>query len=177
LISNYLCNGKELQDESLVGVNLDWYDYGARFYDPQIGRWHVVDPLAEKICNFSFYSYGQNNPLGNIDVGGGFLFNDASNYPELSRLLQNIHKVLDDPKTMKGLQKFSGLDPEIIRPAISEVKLEKSAAILSRKINRTLGNRGFFLFVSSLMPDHGVTICTENSNNLNGVNVLKYFIV
>jgi hypothetical protein len=71
--------------------------------------------MAEKFYDYASYSYGQNNPIGNIDVGGRFVFKDASKYPELSRLLQNIHKVLDNSSIMNGLQKFSGLDPQIIR--------------------------------------------------------------
>jgi RHS repeat-associated protein len=68
-----LYNGKELQDDELAGVSLDWYDYGARFYDPQLGRWHVLDPLAADYDNLSPYGYCAGNPIKYIDVNGEFI--------------------------------------------------------------------------------------------------------
>ncbi|MCK9449977.1 MAG: RHS repeat-associated core domain-containing protein [Bacteroidales bacterium] len=65
-----LYNGKELQDDQLAGMSLDWYDYGARFYDPQIGRWHVVDPIAHERSWVSPYNFVQNNPINRIDRTG-----------------------------------------------------------------------------------------------------------
>ncbi len=59
-------NGKE---EQTTG-DLDYLDYGARMYDPTIGRWFNIDPLAEKYYTFSTYNYAVNNPINAIDIDG-----------------------------------------------------------------------------------------------------------
>lgn len=62
----YGYNGKEEQDE----LGLGWIDYQARNYDPALGRWMNMDPLAEKYNPISPYSYVGNNPINMIDPDG-----------------------------------------------------------------------------------------------------------
>jgi RHS repeat-associated protein len=66
--NKYLYNGKELLDDQNLGL----YDYGARYYDPVIGRWTSPDPLASEREWVSPYNFVQNNPMSRIDPDGMF---------------------------------------------------------------------------------------------------------
>lgn len=62
--NKYKYSNKEYQ------ADLTEYDYGARFYDPVIGRWDIIDPLANKNNRFSPYAYVGNNPIRMTDPDG-----------------------------------------------------------------------------------------------------------
>jgi len=71
---------KELQDE----LGLNQYDYGARNYDPALGRWMNIDPLANKTIDYSPYNFVLNNPVSFIDPDGLYpksvlIYNQATN--------------------------------------------------------------------------------------------------
>ena len=173
--TQYMYNGKELQED----FNLDWYDYGARMYDPAIGRWHCIDPLAEMYSSYSTYGYVRNNPIRRIDPNGMC----DSNYDEFNQRdngspLQwggttwNFEDLPDDPpkesEKKKQVASNSGDDP----PLNSDVQ-EANALPLSILAGATLaelgeaaiialGRASMILTLLSIPGDTEIVPITEN---------------
>ena len=64
----YKYNGKEWQDE----LGLNFYDYGARNYDPAVGRFFNMDRFSEAFYPLSNYQYTSNNPIFFTDINGDY---------------------------------------------------------------------------------------------------------
>ncbi|WP_271766760.1 DUF6443 domain-containing protein [Aquimarina algiphila] len=58
--------GKEEQNE----LGLGWIDITARNYDPALGRWMNIDPLADQFTEWSTYNFVKNSPNMYIDPTG-----------------------------------------------------------------------------------------------------------
>jgi RHS repeat-associated protein len=81
--NTFLYNGKEFDQ------NTGYYQYGFRQYDAAIGRWFVVDALAEDYYSHSPYAYCMNNPIAYYDPYGlsaaaGY---STSNTSEIAQIL------------------------------------------------------------------------------------------
>ncbi len=64
-------NGK-LKDDEIHNATGTSYDFGARLYDPRVGRWLSLDPKAADLASWSAYHYGLDNPVLFIDPDGQF---------------------------------------------------------------------------------------------------------
>lgn len=62
------------KDDEVHGSTGTGLDFGARLYDPRVGRWLSLDPLAAKYPYLSPYTYTADNPILFVDVNGEDFF-------------------------------------------------------------------------------------------------------
>ncbi len=144
--NNYKYNGKELQDE----LSLNLYDYGARNYDPAIGRWFNVDPFAAKYKNNSPYTYTLNNPVYFIDPNGKEI-----------KIGENIYSYQEN-------RDYSTIENEFEREAYMSLDYLYSKGAM--KITIGEGDDSKKVNVLQALIDSDITINMLESNNGNTYN-------
>jgi RHS repeat-associated protein len=117
----YKFTGKELDLEN--GLNL--YDFEARTYDPSIGRFTTVDPLAEKYYSISPYAYCANNPINCIDPTGMDVYRYDDKTGEMI-----LHKKTDDNFDQIG--KFKTVKNKETGEKTYELKTKKDGTAKTR---------------------------------------------
>jgi len=137
-----LYNSKELLNY-LPGLR--WYDYGARMYDAQVGRWHSVDRFAEKYAYMTPYQYGANNPIKFIDIKGDSVYIAGEQTKQFTRELDKSSslKIKYDKKTgsltAKGEAKTEY--DKILLEAINSNNI--NVHIITTKENKTPDGKSF----------------------------------
>jgi RHS repeat-associated protein len=137
--NKYLYNSKELQEEAHI------YDYGARMYDPVLGKWNGIDPLADQFYFTSPYTYAVNNPLSYIDPDGMKPVKILGNgtVAEKSQVYQGLELLKTIPFARQQIEEMEKSDKDIFirvepghsvtMPRVVEDALPKGVEIIDKK--------------------------------------------
>jgi RHS repeat-associated protein len=128
LKNNNLYNDKELWDDA----DLNWYDYGFRNYDPQIGRFTQLDPLTDDYPELTPYQYASDEPIANVDIDGLEKLSAVSDFTySYSKTISNFAPIVSDATHIAHLSpllKLSTTIPQVAKTA---------GNLTNRKINNS----------------------------------------
>lgn len=101
-----LYQGKELEDKS----RLNWYDFHARRFDSQLGRWHAIDPVIQ----FASPYVGMGNiPVVSVDPDGSYICISCFFDMVGAALFGGWYSKKSSPDDAGTLQSFNGFFPSI----------------------------------------------------------------
>lgn len=155
----YKYNGKELQETGM-------YDYGARMYMPELGRWGVIDPLVEKTNDP--YGYVWNNPVGFVDPTGMQGKNDYKlNQDGSVTLIRPTNKRSD---TLFATDKKGNVD---LNKSVTVKKKEVSDSTIISQLQFD-ANRGGGELLASLRVGEGDVSIGQTTNVNDAVGVFNF---
>jgi len=100
----YGFNGMEKDDE-IKNIDGSSLDFGARMYDPRIGRWFSTDQLEASYPDLSPYNYVSNNPILFIDLDGKeIILPPGLTTDQKLEIVGNLQKLTDDKLVYETLE-------------------------------------------------------------------------
>jgi len=163
--NKYLYNGKEKQDDVLAGTALDEYDYEARYYDPVIGRFNMLDPMTEKYHGLSPYAYCADNPMRYIDPTGMEFTDDAWKW--VNELIAQVNS-RQESNNAKIADKKAKLDAKGLS-ARQEKTLNRQIGRLENENARLEGVRGEVATLAA--SDQVYNVVESSSQNEPGTEI------